>query len=400
MQKVCIVRHGYYPSDPRLKKEAAALVDKGLHVDVVCLKRPEEKARETIAGVRVYRINIQHLRKGILRYIFEYSAFFCLATFKLCRLYFCNRYDFIQVNTLPDFLVFVSLIPKLFGARVILDLHEPTPELWNSKFKYNKFMFNTITFFEQISIQYADRAITVSKQMRNNFISRGASPSKISVILNVPDDREFNPDFFEFKLNRHPDKQFTLITHGAIMKRYGQDLAIEAVALLKEKIPSIRLDILGYGDYVSELKDLVRRLKLENYVHFHGFVPFDKMIAIINNSDIGLVPVEKNDYSVLVHTNKMFEYIAMKKPVIISRIKAVEEFFGADDACLKYFKPGDKEDFANCVIELYNNPKTRQKMVENALAKFRSVSWDVTKEEYCSLFTNYQPGNNSEYIRK
>jgi glycosyltransferase involved in cell wall biosynthesis len=102
-------------------------------------------------------------------------------------------------------------------------------------------------------------------------------------------------------------------------------------------------------------------LKLEDHVHFHGLIPFDDMIKMIAKSDVGIVPVEKNPYSDLVHTNKMFEYIAMKKPVILSRIKAVEDFFGSDDSCLKYFESGDEKDLARCILELYNSPEKEKK---------------------------------------
>ena len=94
-----------------------------------------------------------------------------MATIKLCALYFRNRYDFIQVNTLPDFLVFVTIVPKLFGAKIILDLHEPSPELFRVLFGDNrKLVIHLVKFFEKISIRYADLAITVSEQMKKNYI--------------------------------------------------------------------------------------------------------------------------------------------------------------------------------------------------------------------------------------
>ena len=112
-----------------------------------------------------------------------------------------------------------------------------------------------------------------------------------------------------------------------MLKRYGQDVAIKAIAIVKEEIPNIQLNILGYGEYESVLKKLALELKLNNYVHFCGFIPFLNMVKMVAKSDIGIVPIEKNAYSDLIHTNKMFEFIAMKKPVIISRTKAVRRFF-------------------------------------------------------------------------
>ena len=386
MKKICIIRQAYFPGDVRVRKEALALIDKGYKVDVIGLQDNGEEREDNYRGVNIYRINMQRHRGTISRYLYEYISFFLSASVKLCSLYFRNRYDYIQVNTLPDFLVFSTIIPKLFGAKVILDLHEPSPELWGSIFGFDKkYFIKAIKFIEKVSIQYADKAITVSEEMKNNYIKRGAPPSKISVILNVP-NLEFNPDLYKEYYQSRNDDKFLIISHGLIVKRYGQQYAIRAVSLLKDKIPSIQLNILGKGEYEAELRKLVSDLELENYVYLHRFIPFDSMIKMMAKSDIGIVPVEKNPYSDLVHTNKMFELIAMKKPVIISRTKAVENYFGSDDSCLKYFESGNEEDLARCILELYHSPETREKMVINAYKKFESAHWEKTKEDYCNLF--------------
>ena len=388
MKKVCIIRQGYFPHDVRVRKEALALIDKGYQVDVICLQDLGEEREEVYRGVNIYRLPMQHRRGSVLNYLYEYLSFFFLASVKVSSLFFRNRYDFIQVNTLPDFLVFATLIPKMFGAKVILDLHEPAPELWGSIFGFDKkFLIKIVKFAEQISIRYADKAITVSEQMKDNYINRGASPSKISVILNVP-NLEFSPDLYKEYYQNHKDGKFSLICHGLIVKRYGQQTLIKAVSLLKDKINSIQLNITGKGEgeYETELKKLVSDLKLEDYIHFHGLIPFNDLIEMIAKSDIGIVPVERNPYSDLVHTTKMFEFIAMRKPVIISRTRAVEEFFGPDNSCLKYSESGDEKDLARCVLELYKDPETREKMVKNAYAKFESVHWEKMQEDYYKLF--------------
>ncbi len=386
MKKVCIIRHRRYPSDVRVRKEALALAAKGYEVDVICLGRPGDQKVEFDKGVNIYRLLLKRKRGGVLRYLADYLTFFTLVKIKLCRLHFKKRYDYIQVNTLPDFLVFVTLIPKLMGARVVLDLHEPAPELFGYLFGIeNGFAQRVLKFIEQASIRYADHAITVTEELKRTYVERGALPSKISVILNVP-NLEFNPDRFREYYEKKERNEFALICHGTIVKRYGQEYAIRAVEILKDRIPNIRLDILGVGEYEEELKKLVKRLKLEKYVFFHGWIPYEEMIAMLARADLGVVPVVRNAYSDLVHTNKMFELISMRKPVVITRTRAVEEFFGSDDSCLKYFESENVEDLARCIYELYLDPKKRETMVRNAYEKFEKVRWEIMKEEYCSLF--------------
>ena len=159
MKRICIVRHGYFPADIRVRKEALALFDAGNLVDIICLRQDNEKKEEIYKGLHIYRIPVKRRRVGISRYLFEYIFFFFLATFKLCALYLKKRYDFIQVNTLPDFLVFVTIVPKLFGAKIILDLHEPSPELFRVLFGDNKkLLINLVKLFEKKGGEPAQRA--------------------------------------------------------------------------------------------------------------------------------------------------------------------------------------------------------------------------------------------------
>jgi glycosyltransferase involved in cell wall biosynthesis len=386
MKKICVIRQGYYPNDVRVRKETLALKEKGYDVDVICLRLEDEKKIESFKGVNVYRLPVNHRREGILMYLMQYLSFFCLAFIRLMVLYPRKRYDYIQINTLPDFLVFLTVIPKVFGTKILLDLHEPSAELYGLKFGPRfKPLIKIVELVEQLSIRFADQAITVSQQMKDNYVKRGADPTKISVILNVP-NLEFSNTAYSLKKEKN-NGEFRLICHGAMLKRYGQDLVIKAIAIIRDKLPGIRLDILGYGEEEETLKQLSHKLHVEDFVRFHGFLPFDDMVAMVAQAHAGVVPVERNAYSDLVHTNKMFEYISMKKPVLITRTKAVEEFFNTPPAvCLQFFESGDVQDLARGIIDLYKNIEERSAMAENAYKVFYSVRWEKTSQDYCALF--------------
>ena len=136
MSRICIVRQFYYPADPRVRREAEALASEGHEVDVICLRQADEPAREVVNGVSIYRLSLDHQRGSVRRYLYEYGAFFVMAFVTLLRLFVRWRYDIVHVNTIPDFLVFVSAVCKLFGARVILDMHECVPELYRTKYGF------------------------------------------------------------------------------------------------------------------------------------------------------------------------------------------------------------------------------------------------------------------------
>ncbi|MHC4882030.1 MAG: glycosyltransferase [Planctomycetota bacterium] len=158
-----------------MSKEVRALIESGYAVDVLCLRNEGEKKNETIGKVRVYRLSHQHRRGSLLRYCFEYALSFIKMTVMATLLYCRNRYGCIQVNTLPDPLVFVTVIPRLLGAKVLLDMHEPTPELFTTKYgtEKHKILYKLIVFLEQISLKYANASLAVNDTIRQRYIERG-----------------------------------------------------------------------------------------------------------------------------------------------------------------------------------------------------------------------------------
>ena len=123
-----MVVHAYYPHDVRVRRQCEALADRGDEVDLVCLQDEGEQSTERIGNVNVHRLPLKHNRgQGVTGYLVEYSALFLLAFVKLTMLSIRHRYRVVQVHNLPDFLVFTTLVPRMLGARVLLDMHDITP---------------------------------------------------------------------------------------------------------------------------------------------------------------------------------------------------------------------------------------------------------------------------------
>jgi glycosyltransferase involved in cell wall biosynthesis len=377
---ICIIRHSYFPGCTRITKEMNALSETGYSIDLVCLSRPGEQRRETINGVRVFRLPHGHKRGSPVRYMFEYGLSFVLMSAMISALYFQRRYSCIQVNTLPDFLVFVTFIPRLFGAKVLLDMHEPTPELWNSKYVKTSrpLVIKLLTAMEQLAIKYSNKVITVNDMIRSIYIERGARADKVAVIGNVPDEI-----FDEVTKKDSSENNFTLLTHGTIEERYGQEVIIRALEFLKEKIDNLRVYIVGDGENADRLHSLCEKLGYSDLVTFAGHLPLLRIKEIITNSDIGLVPLVSSQWADLCQPNKLFEYIAMKTPVIVSRLRAIESIL--DETCVMYFQPGNPEDLARCVLEIYNHPDKGRKLAEKAYNRYERIKWQKTKKLYLDI---------------
>ena len=380
-KRVCVVRHSYYPECTRMFKEVNALTGAGYEVDLICLNSPNKPADWVqIGGLRIYRLPHSHRRGSKARYAIVFSRSILQMGLLLCALWFRRRYACIQVNTLPDALVFITWLPRLFGTRILLDLHEPTPELLLSKYngQVSKSFLKLQMLVEQQAIRYAHRVITVNDTIRQRFIERGADPDKISVVRNVP------PEDFDAQEPPHrPHDGLVLMTHGTLQPRYGHDLLLRTLPLLRGRFNDIRLIVAGLGETRKELERLAAQLKCDDIVTFTGGVPRNDIARLIVNADIGIVPLLPGPFSELCQPNKLFEYMAFRVPVIAARMPAIEESF--DDSCIQYFKAGDAEDLVKTITALAENPQRRELLAAAAFARYQTLCWRGAKKEYIRI---------------
>ncbi|MGK9170246.1 glycosyltransferase family 4 protein [Inquilinus limosus] len=391
---ICIVRHGFYPSELSVRREAEALRENGYRVHVICLRKQGEAAHEIVDDIHVRRVPIGHRRGSIGRYLFEYNAFFAAASLELVRLHLRDRLRAVQVNTMPDYLVFCTLPLRAAGVKVILHMHEPMPELFGTLFDKTRHrpLHVAVKLAERLSLAYADRVLTVTAEMRQNLGRRRADLSKTTVILNVPDDRMFRPDRYthlEGRVARQKEEDrragvFRLLCHGTIEERYGLDLVVGAVARLKNVIPGVQFRFMGQGEHLAAVLAKAQELGVSSRIHYLGFVPFETMIEEILCADVTLVPMRCNPYSVLVHTNKMFEYMALGRPIIASRLDSVFSYFPEDT--LLYFEPDDEGDLAERVLHVFNHPQDIQSRIRRTTELYQTYRWEHEKRKYLGVY--------------
>jgi glycosyltransferase involved in cell wall biosynthesis len=388
MGRICIIRQSIYPYDLLVRREAETLRQAGYETHVICLDRPDDEndrqLEEVINHVYVHRLPLRRKKTSNARYIFDYLSFAILACIKVTKLHLKRRFDVIQVNNMPDLLVFAAIVPKILGAKVVSMMYEPTPELWEDLRKSRPpFLLELV---EQRSLAFADLTFTVTQQLKDAYVARGAKPEKIKVVLNAPDESFLERGAID-PSSSDKDGCFGIICHGAIEERYGQDTILEAIALVKDQIPSLRVRILGKGTYVEQMLERRNQLGLEDSVDYLGYVPLEQMIHELQIADIGIVAQKSSPYSNLVHTGKMYEYIAFGKAVLASRLNAVEAYFGRD--ALAYFEPGDPRSLAEGILDLFQHPERRQFLARNAQALYSLYSWEKQKEIYLSVYKNY-----------
>jgi glycosyltransferase involved in cell wall biosynthesis len=380
MARVLVVRQGWVPLDPRVRREMDALRQQGHTIDVVCRARAGYPRRERAEHGTIWRLPALPGRGGPIRYVAQYAWFMLLATIWTSVLQVRHGYDLVQVNSLPDTLVFAAWLPRLLGVPVILDLHETMPEFFATKFglDLNDRRVRIVCAFEQRSIRFATHALTCTDQMRDAFVRRGTPAEKITVILNAADENIFVPR----DRPEHKDSDlFVLVCHGTIEERYGHEEAVRAIALLRHEIPGLRLRIYGEGAHLPAIKTLVAGLAVEDRVWFsNGLVPLEELLEGIGAADVGVVAMRRDAFRDLTHCHKMFDFISMRVPAVVSRTRSVEEYF--DEDCFEFFESGDAADLARAIRRLWLDPARRAQLVEHVAAVNEPYRWPRQSEIY------------------
>ncbi len=406
-KRACLVRHGYYPYDMLFRREASALRQAGYETEVLVLRGRGQGPHQVIDGIHVTHLPLSRSKGGVLRYVWDYGLFFVLVAWTLTLRHLRRRYDVIQVNTMPDFLVFATLIPKLLGAKVVLQMYEPTPELWATRLGLTQpqdlehaprkqlWLIKLLRWIEQASLHYTDAALAVTQQLKDNFVAHGANPDKISVVLNVPDTGlfEVDPQAIDKASADLPDQdKFVLVCHGAVEERYGHDTMLHAIAAIKDKTPNLRLRVMGFGSYCESFQAQIQALGLQEHVKFLGYVPLAQLVAELRRADAGIVAQKSSTYSNLVHTGKMYDFLNFGKPVIVSRLRAVTSYFDDDSLC--FFTPADPQDLARAILELYQNPQRRQSLARHGARLYEPYRWENQRENYLATFARLESREN------
>ena len=386
-KKVLMLVYSYHPQDPRPRREAEALIDEGYQVDMLCLRAPGQSRSEIVLGGYVYRVNLQRSRSSKLKYIKLYLSFCIRAFFVLNRLYLKNRYNVIHIHNMPDFLVFLAIIPKLFGSKIILDLHDPSPEILMTIFNYdeNRRFVNFIKWIEKVSIKFVHLVITTNQSFVNKFILRGCPPEKIKIIMNSPQTSIFDKYIVEDQ-NSITDEKFILMYHGLIVERHGLDILAKALAILRHKIQNLELIVCGYGEYEQEFLKLIKQLNLEDIVNFYGEVPIEIIAETIPKINIGIIPNKLTPFTQINFPTRIFEYLCMKKHTVVPRTMGIKDYFDEDE--IFYFNSEDEQDLCNVIMNIYLNPEKAKETTNKSYVIYLKHTWERQKKYLIQIYNS------------
>ena len=383
------ILYSSYPSDPRPRRAAETLAGEGMNLEVICLKENDQQpAHEVFNGVEITRLPLQRRRAGKLSYVLQYGSFILLVGAILAARTFKRRYDFVHVHNMPDILVFSALIPRLFGAKVILDLHDPMPELMMTIFglREESYLVRLLKSLEKHSIRFSDAVLTTNEAFRKLFLSRGCPPQKISVIMNSPDEGIFR--FYESSspTSAAPDtaKPFVIMYHGSLVERHGLDLAVGAVKKAREKIPGLELRIYGRSTpFLEQVMDSVQKSGLSKAVRYLGPRSLEEIPAAIRDCDVGIIPNRRSAFTEINMPTRIFEYLSQGKPVIAPNTRGIQDYFSSTELIL--FDLGNAEDLAAKMEYAFDHPEEMVVMVELGQKVYEAHKWSGEQARFASL---------------
>ena len=385
-KKVAVLLFSNYPADPRPRRAAEALTREGAIVDLLCMQQNEREPRhENVNGVNVSRVPFRRYRGGKLAYVGQYSAFILISFAYLTIRSLRKRYDFVHVHNMPDVLVFAAAVAKARGSKVILDLHDPMPELMQTIFKLppESLSVRALKTMEKKSIAFSDLVLTVNIACQNLYSARSCQRDKIRVVLNSPDDYifRFRPANLNGSNSENREKPFTVLYHGSLVARNGLDLAVEALETVRRSIPAIKLVICGEtSPFLEAVMQMARERQLENNIDYLGAQNLNGIVKAITACDLGIIPNQKNIFTEINTPTRIFEYLALGKPVIAPRTKAIQDYFGDGD--LVFFELGSAKDLARQIKYAFSHPKEVIEITQRGQRVYLDHTWTREKSQF------------------
>lgn len=378
-----MLAYTFYEQDNRVRRYAEALAKRGDQVDAIALRRPTSSATEVIQGVNVFRIQKRVIdEKRPINYLWKLLIFFMRSAWLITIRHLRQPYDVIHVHSVPDFEVFATLIPRLLGAHVILDIHDIVPEFYATKFKVEEgsLAFRILVSIEKLSIWYSDRVIISNDLWREKLLSRSVNEQKCTTIINYPDPSIFSGGERAISPS---GGDFTMCYPGTLAWHQGVDLAIDAVCLLRAEVPNLKFVIIGDGPRKKDIKRRIRERNIGDRIEIRDGVAIEEIAEFMKKVDLGVVPKRKDKFANEAFSTKILEFMAMNVPVLAARTRIDEYYF--NDELVEFFEPENVEDLAAKILFLIRSP-TRRVTLSQCSAKFIvENNWDVKKFRYFDL---------------
>jgi len=380
------------PPDIRVEKEAGTLLASGHDVYLLLERKGGEEVEEVVYGIKFNRlVHMGKLREKLHRYTFSFTFKDAMWHRAIERFAVANRVEVLHVHDLPLVGEAVSVGKKL-GIPVVADLHENYPaglQVWyTSRFKkWTIYNFRRWAKYEREVLRKVDRIVVVIEESKERIKGLGISEDKIYVVPNTASKERIDIEPVEEIIDRYRDN-FVVSYIGGFAPHRGLDIVVKSAGYLKDRIENLKVVLVGNRNrkYMNYLKALAERLGCEQLVDFPGWQSFKRIWSYIRVSDICLVPHARNPHTDTTIPHKLFQYMMLAKPVIVSDCPPLRRIIEDSGGGL-WFRYNDSGELADKIFYLYRNGEKR-KMIGQAgqQAFYDRYNWDATSRPLVDLY--------------
>jgi glycosyltransferase involved in cell wall biosynthesis len=218
----------------------------------------------------------------------------------------------------------------------------------------------------------ADAIWNVSAAMENARKSHGLNPERCAPQIEVPLGNRYN------EIPKPDSRSSGLIVFlGSLTKEQGVNVMLDALPIIKRRIPAVRLRIIGDGPELGSLRQLAEKNDVNEAVEFCGFIEEDAQAAALAAEGVVAVAPYVSDggtYKRFADPGKVKIYLAAGLPVVISRVPPVAELIERAGAGIAVEEPS-AERLAEAVTHLLETPALAEQMRGRALELGKSFDW-------------------------
>ncbi|WP_435360926.1 glycosyltransferase family 4 protein [Haloarchaeobius sp. DFWS5] len=396
-----------FPRDVRVEKEARALLAAGHEVTLLCRGGDDRPARETLDGIEVCRVSesdlasLQRQRLSLGFLVTTRHRFWADA---LRSIHAQKAIDAIHVHDLPLVPTGISVGDEI-GAQVVADLHENYPEAirqWRRMHaredvlsnvgllsKYAALPIRRWKRIERRAVRRADHVLAVCEEGRRHYLDDcAAADDRVSVVGNTVDlDRDW------FDADAEPvagyEGEFVVSYVGKYAPHRGLEAVVEGFAKVMEEAPNARLLMVGApgNDRYGERFDAhCERHGVMDATTFTGWVDFEDVPNYMAASDVCLVPHADTPHTNTTLPHKLFQYMALGKPVLVSDVPPLQRVVGGTESGL-VAEAGNPDAMAEAMTRLAEDADLRTRLGENGQAAVtKRFNWDRDAEELVSVY--------------
>lgn len=385
MANVLMLLDKEFPNDDRVEKEAVSLIQNGFQVSILCPTFQKRSKKENYNGISVYRFSINKMLFNKILGLIQILPLYKYLWFnKIKKLFGENYYDIIHIHDLPLCCV-IDKVKNAMRVKIVADMHENYPAMVagqeHVKRFPNKHLISVKQWYklEKEWLKNTDLIICTASGMIRR-LKTVLEPGHTFAL--VPNTIEVDA----FQSSQKPDRMieqkfindFVLLSYGVVSEQRGIQYVIQAVSLLKEKIPNIKLVVLGDGAFLNNLKSIAEELNSNDHIAFEGWKSQSVLMSYMKNTSVCVIPHFKSEHTDNTSPNKLFHFMYFGKPIIASDCNYIQELIEQENCGITY-KYDDPKALAECILYLYENRIEGTEMGMNGIkAVMSTYNWHKT----------------------